>query len=166
MHITSLSFPGYTFDHAAITAGASDNLPVLGLNSSQGLLTNTNFANDGNLTGFMPNQDVTVVFYYRPDSASAVTRRFMADGVAIYADSNAFAPNSAITTPLAVPTAATTAAMYGYVYNPALPNALTLNPSGALTADSAGVFDRNNASKWWSSCQSIISTEIQQSGRT
>lgn len=138
LHITSLSFPGYTFDHAAITAGASDNLPVLGLNSSQGLLTNTNFANDGNLTGFMPNQDVTVVFYYRPDSASAVTRRFMADGVAIYADSNAFAPNSAITTPLAVPTAATTAAMYGYVYNPALPNALTLNPSGALTADSAG----------------------------
>lgn len=138
LHITSLSFPGYTFDHAAITAGASDNLPVLGLNSSQGLLTNTNFANDGNLTGFMPNQDVTVVFYYRPDSASAVTRRFMADGVAIYADSNAFAPNSAITTPLAVPTAATTAAMYGYIYNPALPNALTLNPSGALTADSAG----------------------------
>ena len=138
INVASQTYPGYTFDHAAITAGGSQVGYQLGLDASQGLLTNTNYVNDGNLTGFMPNQDVTVVYYYRPDSASAVTRRFMADGVAIYADSNAFAPNSAITTPLAVPTAATTAAMYGYVYNPALPNALTLNPSGALTADSAG----------------------------
>ena len=138
INVASQTYPGYTFDHAAITSGGSQVGYQLGLDASQGLLTNTNYVNDGNLTGFMPNQNVTVVYYYRPDSASAVTRRFMADGVAIYADSNAFAPNSAITTPLAVPTAATTAAMYGYVYNPALPNALTLNPSGALTADSAG----------------------------
>ena len=138
INVASQTYPGYTFDHAAITSGGSQVGYQLGLDASQGLLTNTNYVNDGNLTGFMPNQNVTVVYYYRPDSASAVTRRFMADGVAIYADSNAFAPNSAITTPLAVPTAATTAAMYGYIYNPALPNALTLNPSGALTADSAG----------------------------
>lgn len=132
--ISAPSIPGYTFAEALITSGANDGEGgpyTLGLNTSQGLLENEFYKTTGQLDCYMPNQNVTLTYYYTVDSGSSVTRRFLAQGNPVYARNDVFEAGGSIGT-LSIPQAAP---LYGYKFDSSVTDAVVMVPAGALTVN-------------------------------
>ena len=113
--VSKITLPGYDYFRTEIAAGA-DDIPSqfrVGLNGV--LLTGIDQLN-GQVQGYMPNQDVTIKFIYNSNSASAITRRFTDREEltkVIHSDVTNQTPNGSVS----VPAIASMPQLYGYVYD-------------------------------------------------
>ena len=138
------SIVGYSYSTYSVTAGWNDDPTnyVLGLNytnpdtGSQPYLV-TNDTTSGSFVGFMPNQDVTIVYKYNADGGSNLTRRYYDRVTSKFLASSVegITPGGAIAA--SIPTLGSTVGdkLYGYLWDASSTG--VVDPAGQATINPA-----------------------------
>lgn len=128
---------GYTYDHFTIDAGNYSDLSnyIIGFNDFPHLVLKKDdqSGGTGEFSAFMPNQAVTVTYYYTADAGMNLVRRY-ADGVTgkiLLSRINPVTPAQNVSIGF---TDGITTELYGYVFN----GSYTVVPAGSLNIDGSG----------------------------